>query len=120
MAAYGGLQDQLHHQIDLDSKQIAQIILLRHESQQANRPILGSSISTRKIKVAALLGLAADVGAEDAQRLYLLLIGKLRLLMLQKRHGRTAFTPTSLPHRPFCTPALPSTPRSALSTRSLA
>ena len=80
MAAYGGLQGLLLHQIDFYAEQIAQIVLQRYEFQQAH---LGVVDLDEEIKVAALLGLVPDIGAEDAQRRDLPPLGKLRLVLLQ-------------------------------------
>ena len=80
MTAYGGLEGLLFHQIDLDPQQIAEIVLQGYELQQ---PHFGIVDLDQKIEVTALVGLAPDIGAEDAQGPDRPLFGKLRLMLLQ-------------------------------------
>ena len=81
MTAYGGVEGLLFHQIDLDPQQIAEIVFQGYELQQ---PHLGIVDLDQEIEVAALPGLAPDIGAEDAQGLDLPLLGELRLMLLQE------------------------------------
>ena len=67
MTAYGGLEGLLFHQIDLDPQQIAEIVFQGYELQQ---PHLGIVDLDQKIKVAALPGLAPDIGAEEGPLCY--------------------------------------------------
>ncbi len=55
------------------------------------QPHLGIVDLYQEIKVAALPGLAPDIGAEDAQRLDLPLFGELRLMLLQDLLGSSLF-----------------------------
>ena len=80
VAAYDGLEGLLFHQIDLDPQEIAEIVFQGYEPQQ---PHFGIVDLDQQIKVAALPGLAPDIGAEDAQGLDLPLFGELRLVLLQ-------------------------------------
>jgi hypothetical protein len=80
MTAYDWLQGLFLHQIDLDAQEIAEIVFQGYELQQ---PHFGIVDLDQEIKVAALPGLAPDIGAEDAQGPDLPLLGKLGLMLLQ-------------------------------------
>ena len=82
MTAYSGLEGLLFHQIDLDSEEIAEIVFQGYELQQ---PHFGIVDLNQQIEAATLLGLAPDIGAEDAQGLDLPLLGELWLVLLQDR-----------------------------------
>ncbi len=76
-----GLRDCFFLQIDLDPQEIAEIVFQSYEPQQ---PHFGIVDLNQQIEVAALPGLAPDIGAEDAQGPNLPLLEELRLMLLQE------------------------------------
>jgi hypothetical protein len=71
----------LFHQIDLYAQEIAEIVFQGYELQQ---PHFGIVDLNQQIEVAALPGLAPNMGAEIAQGLDLPIFAKLRLMLLQE------------------------------------